>query len=287
MEMVDNLVKYDKEEKAIAAAVSREKAIYSIWRAAYADSLVDQELVYLNRLAEFPSYFNAEVFVRLSEIYSQKKEYDKALAVLDKGREKIPQKAGDFLDQQINIEIDRNNSGALIQKFTEAIEANPDNNAVYYYSRGVVYHNLKVDEMDTQEKAIKNGQTPAPNKYYFSQGLSDYAKAIEADPGFFDAKYNEASLLNDSANFFYKSRNKLSGAEYDKASAQAMNLYKTVLDKLEWIRESGGKKDVELLEMLVLMRSIAAKTGQEEKRLQYDSLYKEEKKKLQQPKTDK
>ncbi len=281
MEMVEVLIPHDKEQKALAANVSREKALYAIWRAAYSDSLVDSEIVYLEKLMNIPTYFNADIYLRLSEIYAARKEYDKAISYLDKGKEKIPQKSNEFLNYQINIEIDRNNSSALITKFTEAIEANPDNNAVYHYSRGVVYHNLKSDEVKTQEKASKAGQKPAPSKYFFSQGLSDYRKAIEQDPGYFDARYNEAVILNDSAAYLYAVRSKMTGAEYDKYTLAVNELYAVVLGKLEWVRETGLKKDNELLELLRLMRSLSAKIGDDERRIKYDTLYKEEKKKLE------
>jgi len=281
MELVDALLPYDKEEKAIGMSVSREKALLAIWRSAYADTLVEMEIIYLEKLIKIPTYYNADMFIRLSEIYTARKEYDKALAYLDKGKEKIPQKSSEFLDQQINIEIERNNITALLTKFNEAIEANPDNNAIYYFSRGVVFHQLKTTELKEQDKVIKSGGKPAPSKFYFSQGLSDYAKAVELDPGYFDAKNNEALLLNDSADYLYKYRNRLSGAEYDKYTGLAINLYKDVLIKLEWLRESGMKKDGELVELLKLMKSIAAKTGDEEKRIKYTNMYKEESKKLE------
>jgi tetratricopeptide (TPR) repeat protein len=280
MGMVDALLVYDTEEKAKAASVSREKALLVTWRSAYMDSLVSEEIVYLEKLISIPTYYNAQNFTRLSEIYTSKKDYEKALSYLEKGKEKIPQKSSEFLDQQINIEIERNNTSSLITKFTEAIEANPDNNAVYYFSRGTVYHNLKKAEAKEQEKAIKNGSKSVASKYYYSMGLADYNKAIELDPGYFDAKFNEAIILNDSADFLYSSRTKLSAAESEKATVAINALYRSLLPKLEWIRESNMVKDAELVELLRLMKSISAKLGDEEKRQRYDKLYKEEKEKL-------
>src|SRR5690606_26798967 len=107
--------------------VSAEKAAYFTWSAAYRDSLVSEELYYLNNLAENPRYYNSDVFVRLSQIYSERKEYDKAMAILDKGIAKIPQKNAAFLEQQINIELNRGNQEAILAKFNKAIAENPDN----------------------------------------------------------------------------------------------------------------------------------------------------------------
>ncbi|MEZ4805681.1 MAG: hypothetical protein R2852_09420, partial [Bacteroidia bacterium] len=107
MTIVDKLMAYDKDEKLKGNNVSSEKANYLIWRAAYIDSLVDQEIIYLQKLMDYPSYMNSDVFVRMAEIYSARKEYEKAMGFLEKGKAKIPQKSSSFLDMQINIEIDR------------------------------------------------------------------------------------------------------------------------------------------------------------------------------------
>jgi hypothetical protein len=216
-----------------------------------------------------PKYNNAYVFVRLSEIYIARKDFDKALEVLAKGKEKIPAKAGDFLNAEISLEIDRNNIGKLLAKFNEGIAQEPDN-AVYYYNRGTTYSMLKNKEVEEKVE---------PPKYYFIQALNDYRKSLELDPSNQDASYNEASLLVDSANFVYKLKSKYP-EKYDTYDKLSKDIYRAALDRLELIRQSGSKKDAELIDMLKTMKSICAKLGDEENRKKYNAMYKEEEAKL-------
>ncbi|MEN9738595.1 MAG: hypothetical protein RLZZ318_629 [Bacteroidota bacterium] len=281
MNMVENLIPYDKEERAKSNNISKESAIYAVWRAAYIDSLVSEEIPCLEKLMAIPTYMNATVYIRMAEIMSAQKQYDKALDYLEKGKEKIPLKSGDFLDMQINIEIERENMAALLTKFNEAISGNPDN-AVYYFSRGVAYHKLKTDEVKAQDLAYKNtGKAPA-SKYSFKQGLNDYKKAIELDNGYFNALKNEAILFFDSANYIYKQRARVSTAEYEKYNSLSINLYKQSLERFETLRNSGALKDQELIDALKDMIMICNKIGDaqhKEAKLKYDTMLKAERKK--------
>lgn len=280
MTLVDQLIPYDsKEEKAKNASITREKALYEIWKSAFKDSLVNEEIIYLEKLMEIPSYMNSYIYVRMAQILSDKKEYDKALTYLDKGKEKIPQKAGDFLDMQINIEIERGNMVALLAKLNESIETNPDN-PQYYFARGVSYHKLKDEELKEQDLAGRKNIAVKPSVYFYSQGLKDYRKALELDPGFFDALKNEAILLFDSANYIYKMRIRVPANEYDKYDRLSIAIYKQALEKFEALRASGALKDQELVNALKDMKTICVKIGDTEGRAKYDAMLKSEQQKL-------
>jgi hypothetical protein len=279
MDIVETLLPYDTEEK-LKGKISKEKSLYITWQSAYNDSLIDQEMIYLQKLIDIPNYMNAYVFIRMSEIYLNQKNYEKAVAYLEQGRVKIPSKTSDFLNQQINIEIERNNIESLIVKFTEGIQNDPENKE-YYFSRGVAYHQLKSEERNKQELAFKNGENPSKDKYYFSMGLKDYAQAIKLDPGYTDALNNEAILLLDSADYIYKLRTRVSSAEYTKYDKLSIALYQQVVQKLIALYEMNYKKDQDLVELLKSIKSIYAKLNDEENRMKYDKLYKQEKKKLE------
>lgn len=281
MNMVEQLLPFDKEEKAKGNNVTREQALYATWRAAYMDTLENEEVIYLEKLMSIPTYMNSYIYVRMAQILTARKQYDQALMYLDKGKEKIPQKSGDFLDMQINIEIERENMVALLAKLNESIATNPEN-PQYYFARGVSYHKLKDEELKVQELASKDASAKVkPSKYAFAQALADYKKAIELDPGYFDALKNEAILIFDSANYIYKMRIRVSAGEYEKYNALANNLYKQALDKFEAIRASGYLKDQDLVDALKDMKTICIKIGDEENKARYDAMLKAEKKKLQ------
>jgi hypothetical protein len=279
MSIVDDLLKYDKEQ-ALFGKISKEKALYISWQSAYTNKLVNEEIELLQKLIDIPSYMNSYVFIRMSEIYLEQKNYDKAVSFLEAGKIKIPSKSGEFLNQQINIEIERNNIQSLLVKFTEGIQNEPDNKD-YYFSRGVSYHQLKMEDRNNQEKAIKNDEKPAKDKYYFSQGLADYAKAIQLDPSYTDALNNEAILLLDSADYIYKQRTRVESSQYTKYDKLSVALYGQVVQKLVALYEMNFKKDQELVDLLKTIKSIYAKLNDEEKRSAYDKLYKQEKSKLE------
>ncbi len=266
---VETILSHDETALLEKQNITLAKLYLILLQSSQKDSLVDEEVNYLNKLVAIPKYNNAYVFVRLSEIYVQRKEYDKALEVLAKGKEKIPSKAGDFLNAEIALEIDRNNIASLIAKFNEGIAQDPEN-ALYYYNRGTTYAMLKNKEIEDKVE---------PGKYYFIQGLSDFRKSLSIDPSNQDASFNEASLLVDSANYLYKLKTKVAG-KYDLYDKQSKALYKEAIDKLELIRQSGSKKDNELIDLLKTMRSICSKIGDDEGRKKYNTMYLEEETKM-------
>lgn len=280
MEAVEKLLPYDVEQFAKTRGITLESTYYTIWTAAYMDTLVNEELVYLEKLAAVPTYMKADIFIRLSMIYSDKKDYEKALDYLEKGKLKIPQKASDFLEQQINIELSRNNHAVILAKFTEAIANNPDN-ANYYFSRGVTYHQLKLNELEVQEAAYKNGEKVAPSKYSFKQCLTDYAKAISLDNSSFDALNNEAVAVFDSANYMYKQMTRVASVDYDRYKTSASGLYRLALSKFELLKQSGYLKGEDYINLLKDMKTCAARTGNMEERNKLDELIKSEKAKLE------
>ncbi len=280
MEAVEKMLPYDVEQYAKTRGITLESTYYTIWNAAYQDSLVNEELVYLEKLAAAPTYMKAEIFIRLSMIYSDKKDYEKALDYLEKGKVKIPQKSSDFLEQQINIELSRNNHAKILASFTEAIANNPDN-ASYYFSRGVTYHQLKLNELETQDAAYKNGEKVAPSKYSFKQCLADYSKAISLDNSNFDALNNEAVAIFDSANYMYKQMTRVSSAEFDRYKTSASGLYRLSMTKFEVLKQSGFLKGEDYINLLKDMKTCAARTGNTEERNKIDEQIKAEKAKLE------
>lgn len=282
MTVVEKLMDSDTAASNIVTTngVNKDLATMAIWQAAYTDSLEDQEIKYLEKLSNLPRFFNANVYVRLAQIYSSKKQYDKALEYLTKGMEKIPQKSSTFIQQQINIEMERGNQEAIISKFNTAI-ANEPENATYYFSRGVTYHQLKLADIKKVDASGKTGTKIAP-KYYFSQALADYNKCLELESGNADALYNMAILYRDSADVLYKEFKRIppGSTNYDAMSAKVNAVYKATLEKLEAIRQGGQVKDAELVYLLEDMRACARRIGDIENSKKYEAMIKEEKARL-------
>ncbi|MES2616945.1 MAG: tetratricopeptide repeat protein [Bacteroidota bacterium] len=271
MSFVETIVNNDDEKKLAEYNITIPKVYNILASSAKTDKNETEELYYLNKLADYPKYNNAYVFTRISEIYASKKDFDKALAVLNKGREKIPSQSAIFLQAEISIETDssRNNTQGLLNKLTEGINEDPSN-AVYYYNRGTVYYTLKHKEMDANVK---------PFKYFFSQALNDLQKALQLDPTFSDAMYNEAVTIMDSADYIYDLRTERP-EKYDVYDKLCKDLYKQALDKLELLRQSGIIKDMNLVNMLDNMKKICAKIGDVEGKNRYRKMMMDEKERL-------
>jgi len=280
MSLVEKLIAYDKEEYAKNNSITIENTYYNTWNAAYTDSLVNEEIPYLEKLANIPNYYKSDIFIRLSMIYSDRKDYEKALSYLEKGKEKIPQKSSEFLQQQINIELARNNQAVILAKFSEAIASEPEN-ANYYFSRGVTYHQLKLNDLDVQEAAYKNDQPIPAAKYYFKQALADYSKAIQLDNSNFDAINNEAVAIFDSANYVYKQITRVKTTEADKYRTNASGMYRLAMSKFENLKQSGFLKGEDYINLLKDMMTCAARTNDTAKRDELKELIKVERAKLE------
>lgn len=278
MDYALKLIPYDKDKLAFNNGISIETIYDCIWRAAYQDSLIDKEIEALNILKDIPTYMKSDVFVRLSQIYCDRKEYDKALEILQAGTTKIPQNSLLFLQQEINIELSRNNHQAIINKFSQAIEADPTNSG-YYFSRGVTYHQLKIKETEKQDKEFREGSAVSPSKFFYRQAYKDYSKAIELDASNLDALNNLAVLIFDSANYAYKQMTRVP-SQYEQYNKLAMSLYKEALEKFELLRQSGYLKGQDLIYLLEDMKKCASKTGDRAKVKEYEDMIEVEENRL-------
>lgn len=259
-----------QEESVITSGITADKINYLVWNSAYKDSLVNEEIVYLNKLIANPKYTSYVVYTRMAQIYTDRKDYDKALEYLNLGKERVPNEANSFFQQEINIEIDRNNYNSLLDKFTEGIKNDPEN-SIYYSNRAFVYSQLKDKEIEEQKNASKNGQTPAASKFFYIQSLNDFAKALELDPSNNDALINQAAVYIDSSNYAYKQ---------NSSSPNTTATLKTALEKCKYIYDNGLISGEKVVELLKNMKSICGKLLDDEGRKKYDELYKKEKAKL-------
>ncbi len=259
----------NKNKKDLFGKISAEKTYKLCREAAFKDSLTDKELYYIDKLIA-KDYNDVFYYLRAAEIYTERKDYDKAISYLDKGKKRFPEKASEFLKYEINIEISRDNVPQLLNKFNQSIASDP-NNSSYYLYRGIVYQRI----IDNENKNHSN------RTVYFAQALNDYRKAVELDDYCTDCKANEASILLDSANWVYnKMLDEHDPAEAAKLKGIADNAYRLVIDKFELIRQGGSKTGSELLEILNVLRKISKRVGEVAKAGEYNKMYNEQKERL-------
>ncbi len=243
--------------------ISLEKILYIQSKSAQLDSLTDEELTLLNKIIQNPKYLKADVYSRISEIYTGQKNYEKAIEVLNLGKDRIPAEANEFFKSEINIEIERNNFEVLLQKFTEGI-ANEPTNAMYYANRAYVTHTLREKEKKSNVDKFK---------YNYLSALNDYKKALELEDKP-DYHINMAALLVDSANFAYA--NRYSSKDEKIATAAAMNTLKLAYEKCEYIYNNGFVSGSSLVDLLKTLRGLSAKLQDDTNKKRWNELYNKE-----------
>lgn len=128
-------------------------------------------------------YDNALVYEAMYKV-NKEDDIEKAYAYLEAGRKKYPDDVG-LLFAEINHFLELKKLDELIGKLETAIEKEPDNISLYA-TLGNVYDNLFQREM-------KAG-ADAKAEEYFDLALSNFKRALEKDPDFFDAIYSIGTL---------------------------------------------------------------------------------------------
>lgn len=168
-----DLFQYD-DEKLLQknAGISKEMVMLNAAAAANRGGDVAKAKSTLKQLAE-SNYKDANVYYTLHEIYLNEKDTTKALETLALGREALPEDKN-LINAELDLMLKLGRSKELMDKLDNAIAAQP-NDPILHYARGLNYFNLyeidkKIANLDEAEKS--------------------YQKAIELDPGYFNAYFN-------------------------------------------------------------------------------------------------
>lgn len=182
-------------------------------------------------------FYNSLIYIYLVE----KKDNDKAIEYLRKAQEAYPENS-DFLKREINVLINEENFEEAEQKLTKAIEAEGDN-AILFYNRAYLY-----EQMDRDEDAITN-----------------YKKAIELDPNYFDATFNLAAFYFNKAAEVLQEANNMDLKEYQKRGKEIEDNAKTYFEKaLPYLEKSKElKPDDE--KVLSTLQTVYTRLGMDEK----------------------
>lgn len=163
------------------------------------------------------NYDNALVYEAMYKV-NKEDDIEKAYAYLEAGREKYPDDVG-LLFAEINHFLELKKLDELIGKLETAIEKEP-NNVSLYATLGNVYDNLFQREM-------KAGND-AKAEEYFDSALSNFQRALEKDPDFFDAIYSIGTLYYNRAAVLV---GRLQGME-DDYSKEGLKKYEAMKEKI-------------------------------------------------------
>lgn len=166
---------------------------------------------YYNQLIEM-KFNDPKIFLFLSKLYRAEGDTTKALQTVQAGRAVFP--ADNALTiEELNYYLASGKSKEALDPLNLAISKD-DKNASLYFARGSIY-----DKLNDQEKA-----------------KTDYKKAIEIKPDYFDAYYNLGAMyfnqgadLSNKANSIPPNKQK----EFDEAKAKADAKFKEAQPFLE------------------------------------------------------
>ena len=175
--------------------------------------------LYFQQLYE-KGYDKATVYDAMYKIVLEEGD-DKALVILNKGREMYPDDLG-LLYSEINHYLRAGNIEVLEDKLMMAIEKDPENPSLYS-TLGNVYDNLY------QNAASEGKQEQA--SAYFNSAKEYYERAIEMKPEYTDAIYSIGALYYNKAALITQQMNELAN-DYSAAGTEKFNAKKKEVEAI-------------------------------------------------------
>lgn len=186
-------------------------AMYNAALAAEKSSEPEKAMNYYQRCIDV-NYGGAKVYYFLANLHLDQGNTAKFTEVIDAGRVKYPDDQS-LITAQINIYLKADDSAKALEALNAAI-ANDPSNASLYFARGTINE--------------KEGKVDA--------AITDYNKAVEIKPDYFDAWYNMGALYFNNGVDKINAANELPTSEqkkYDQLRNEAMEDFKTALPYLE------------------------------------------------------
>jgi tetratricopeptide (TPR) repeat protein len=165
------------------------------------------------------------VFGDLSSIYLTNKDTVGALKAISDGLAKYPQNA-ELRKREIEISLQTGKQKEILDKILTAISNDPKNKELYYYA-GLVYSqsaDVTAQKIGTTKDVAGKTALQAQKTQDLDKARDMYKKALELDPGYFEANLNMGYVLISPAIDSYNAANKLPAnkqKEYDAAMAKA------------------------------------------------------------------
>jgi tetratricopeptide (TPR) repeat protein len=164
----------------------------------------------------------------LMNAYLMAKDTTGGMDVLKKGRAAYPNDIN-LLISETNYYLKTNQSVAALSNLTQAITAKPAD-ANLYLVRGNIYDNLANPKDETGKELAK----PKDYEEKFKNAETDYKKAIELKPDYFDALYNLGALYNNQGVAISKMADQITDQKkYEAELKRASDAFNNALPVLE------------------------------------------------------
>ena len=170
----------------------------------------------------------ASTYTSLMNVYLMMKDTAGGIDVLKKGREVYPNDIS-LLISETNYYLRVNKSVEALANLNMAVQAKP-NDANLYLVRGNIYDNLANPKDDKGNDMDK----PADYMDKLTMAETDYKKAIELNPVYFDALYNLGVLYNNHGVAIGKQADKITdNAKYSAENSKATAEFSKAMPVLE------------------------------------------------------
>jgi tetratricopeptide (TPR) repeat protein len=185
-------------------------------------AIYDKAKLYYQKMIDINQGFG-NTYSSLVNVYLMMKDTVGGMDMLKKGRVAYPNDIN-LVITETNYFLKTNNSKEALNNLNIALTAKPKD-ANLYLVRGNIYDNLA----NPKDAAGKDMEKPKDYNEKLKLAESDYQKAIELKPDYFDAMYNLGVLYNNHGvalnkiadkitdNAKYKEANDLATAEFSKA----------------------------------------------------------------------
>ncbi|MBP6455737.1 MAG: hypothetical protein KA275_03305, partial [Chitinophagaceae bacterium] len=188
----------------------------------------------LEKTMKNPIINDENIYIMAADIYREKKETDKYLAVLQAGKKKFPNSKS-ISNEELNYYITSGNTSEAVSKLEAAAAADPSK-AELQFNLGVLYSGLSEKETDAKKAAE-----------YFEKSSAAYKKSIELDGKNPDYIYNYGVLEYNKAKKMTDVMNKENdNAKYDvmkKERDVVINRALPLLEKALSVIEAAGISD--------------------------------------------
>lgn len=204
-------------------------AIYYTGLAAANMGNMDAAIAQYKKLVTTNYSKNDVTYLDLSNFYLNKKDTVGALSTVTQGIAKYPANQ-DLKKRQIEIYLQTGRQQEVLSQIQSAIAADPKNKTLYYYA-GITYGQF-ADALTKEIKALKDpaakAKLQAEKTEHLNKAAEMYKKALEIDPGFFDANLNMGYVLLAPAIDLYNETNKLPASkqkEFDAGIAKSKEMF--------------------------------------------------------------
>ncbi len=187
---LDQLIKENGGKSVFATEEEYNNNLFVVAYCARAAGMDDEALALYEQLYK-KGYNDANVYASYFDLLNKKGDEEKALKVLEEGKEKFPGNT-ELLFAEINYYLRQGRMEELIGKLELAIQQEPDNVSLYT-TLGSVYDNLF--QRETQEAEYDQAKA----EELFNKALSYYKQGLEKDPDNFDANYSVGALYYNKA----------------------------------------------------------------------------------------